>query len=244
MSESRTIVLNGRELPYTLKRSARRRTIGFQIDQHGLSVRAPDHVRVGRIERALRQRESWITEKLTAWRARPQRPAPAFATGDALPFLGRDLSLRVIDLEKGVRTQVERDGDVLTVRVDPDLAGELRAATVKRALTRWYKRQAEQVYAPLLAGHARTLGKPAPKLIVRQQERRWGSCDSSGVIRMNWRLIGAEERLIDYVCAHEAAHLVEPNHSAAFWRVVAGLTPDYRDREKQLREQQFLIVPF
>jgi len=244
VSESRTITLNGRKTPYRLARSARRRTIGLQVGRDGLVVRAPAAAGLSRIERAVTSREDWICGKLEAWAARPSRPAPRFETGDRLPWLGRDLRLEVRALARGARTRVDRDGEMLGVRLDPALAGELRAATARRALERWYRREAEAAFAPRLARFAEALGRPAPRLIVRSHKARWGSCDPRGVIRMNWRLVGAEDALIDYVCAHEAAHLVEANHSSAFWAVVEALIPDHKARRRRLRDTEGLIAPF
>ena len=244
MTESRVIHFKEQAVPYGLIRSSRRRSIGFEVSHDGLTVRAPDGVSIARIERALYDRAAWIAAKLAKWDAKPRRAEPRFETDDVYPFLGGALRLTVSDLKQGVRTRITRQDDSLLVCVDPALEEELRAATVRRALERWFKREAEALYAPLIARHAAALGKPLPKLIVRSQKRRWGSCDARGVIRMNWRLIGAEERLIDYVCAHEAAHLVEANHSSRFWAVVERLMSDYRDRRKALRDTESTIAPF
>lgn len=241
--ESREIRLGGRSLAYALVRSSRK-TIGIEVGPEGLKVRAPQRTSEERIERAVRRQTDWILRKLEKWESRPQRPEPRFETGERFSYLGGELHLTVRDLERGVRTKLRREGDELIVEVDPELSGELRAATVKRALKRWFTTQAEALYAPRIALYAAALGKPRPKLLIREQKARWGSCDSRGVIRMNWRLIGARREVIDYVCAHEAAHLVEPNHSPAYWRIVGEISPNYKKYRKELRENQAKIPPF
>jgi len=181
-------------------------------------------------------RQDWILAKLDEWADRPSAPVIRFETGDALVFRGGPLSLEVRDLTKGVRTKISHDGDRLIVDVDPDTNGNLRTAAVRGAVTRWYRREAETHLAPRVHAHAETLGRSVRKVVVRDQKRRWGSCDSEGVIRLNWRLIMMDDALSDYVCAHEAAHLVEANHSPAYWAVVERLVPDWKARRKALNE--------
>ncbi|MCW5725083.1 MAG: M48 family metallopeptidase [Maricaulaceae bacterium] len=242
--EARDITLAGRRVDYALARSARRRTVGLVVDHGGLRVLVPAHVGAREIERILQDRAGWITEKLDKWAQRPQPEQRRFEAGERLPWLGAHLVLQVRDNPSGARTRVRRDGYDLVVEVDPHLAGESRRRAVKAGLERWYKTEAKRVFAPLLAQYAASLGKPPPKLIVRGQKRRWGSCDPKGVVRMNWRLMGADIGLIAYVCAHECAHLVEANHSPAFWALVARLMPDWKDRRRRLTATGAAITPF
>ncbi len=88
---------------------------------------------------------------------------------------------------------------------------------------------------PRVEAFAAQLGRPVRKVVIRDQKRRWGSCSPDGTIRLNWRLLGFPENLVDYVCAHEAAHLVEANHSPAFWRTVERLMPDWRAHRAEMR---------
>lgn len=237
----RSIRLGGREIAYTLKRS-NRRTIGFSIGREGLSVTAPRRIGERVIEEALATRSDWILTKLDAWAARPAPRELRLETGASLPWLGGELTL-VLDAS-GVRTTVRREDDRLVLRHDPELAGELRERTLTAALQRYYKREGAALMAPRVETYAGQLGRPLRKVIVRDQKRRWGSCAADGTIRLNWRLMGFPEELIDYVCAHEAAHLVEPNHSPAYWRVVERLMPDWKARRRRMREDADRWVAF
>jgi predicted metal-dependent hydrolase len=139
---------------------------------------------------------------------------------------------------------VRRAGDRLVLKADPSLTGELRSRTLTGALQRFYKREGEALLAPKVEAYAAALGKPVRKVIVRDQKRRWGSCAADATIRLNWRLMGFPEDLIDYVCAHEAAHLVEANHSPAYWRVVESLMPDWQVRRARMRDEADRWVAF
>lgn len=241
MSERRSITLNGREIAFELRRSDRR-TIGFSVGRDGLAVTAPRRVAEREIGRALASKAGWILSRLEAWENRPARRELRLETGERLPWLGGELELRL--LGEGVRTTVRRESERLLVRHDPALAGELHTRTLTAALQRYYRREGEALMAPKVEGFAARLGRPVKKVIVREQKRRWGSCAPDGTIRLNWRLMGFPEDLIDYVCAHEAAHLVEHNHSPAYWRVVAGLMPDWKARRQRMREEAERWVAF
>ena len=233
-TERARIALGGREIAYTLKRS-NRRTIGFRINADGLSVTAPRLAPRRVVEDALREKSRWILAKLTEWENRPARRALAWESGDLLPVLGEDHELDII--ERGVRTTVKREPGRLLVTVDPEAEGALRTRAIRSGLERWARREALSVMEPMVRRHAAALGRKAGKVTVREQKSRWGSCSSDGSIRLNWRLIGFPEPLVDYVCAHEAAHLSVPNHSAAFWAEVDRLTPDWKALRKQMRDE-------
>jgi hypothetical protein len=236
-----SIQLAGRAVAFTLRRSDRR-TIGFSIGRDGLSVSAPRRVSEGEIRRALESKSGWILSKLEAWEARPAPRELVLESGASLPWLGGDLVLDLVG--EGVRTTVRRDGARLVIRHDPALAGELRTRTLSAALQRFYKREGEALMTPKVEAYAARLGRRVRKVVVRDQKRRWGSCAPDGTIRLNWRLMGFPEDLIDYVCAHEAAHLVEANHSPAYWHVVAALMPDWKPRRQRMRDEADRWVAF
>jgi predicted metal-dependent hydrolase len=241
VSQARTIILAGQEIAFTLKRS-RRRTIGFSISRDGLSVTAPMRVSEREIGRALESKAGWILTKLADWSNRPAPRELALESGESLPWLGGELTLDIRG--EGVRTTVRREEERLVIKADPTLTGELRERTLKSALQRFYKREGEALMAPKVEAYAARLCRPVRKVIIRDQKRRWGSCASDATIRLNWRLMGFPEDLIDYVCAHEAAHLVQPNHSPAYWRVVESLMPDWQDRRHRMRAEADRWVVF
>jgi hypothetical protein len=90
--------------------------------------------------------------------------------------------------------------------------------------------------APKVDAYADALGARRPKVSVREQTRRWGSCSQDGSIRMNARLMAFPEPLIDYVCAHEACHLKVMDHSPRFYALLDTIMPDHRERQRALRE--------
>lgn len=197
-----------------------------------------------RIREAVESRKDWIANKLSEWAIKPQPRQAKFEDGEIFPYLGGHIRLCVIENTEGARTRTRFSDATLTLSIDPELTGDLRAATLRRAMERWYRKEAAARFPERVEHYARQLERTVTSVQVREQKRRWGSCDSKGVIRLNWRLIGAEPDLIDYVCAHEVAHLIEPNHSPRFWAVVEGLMPDWKRRRRQLNASAAGFVPF
>jgi predicted metal-dependent hydrolase len=80
------------------------------------------------------------------------------------------------------------------------------------------------------------IGVTPKTVLIREPKQRWGSCDANGALRLNWRIIQASPKLIDYVIAHELIHINHPNHSPTFWSNLGRVMPDYEQRREMLRK--------
>lgn len=213
-------------IEYTLKRSLRRRSITFVIDEDGLRVGAPWHAPQRRIESLLGKHARWISRKLGEWRSR--RPAPfMWRAGTAVMALGEPLTL-VLD---PARPATARDGNLLWIAANEETGSGVLAAQV----TAWLRSTAQGWFEQRAAHYAPALGVPLPAISLSNAKSRWGSCHPGGRVRLNWRLIQMPPDLIDYVVVHELAHLREANHSQSFWRWVDSVLPDYEQRRHALR---------
>jgi predicted metal-dependent hydrolase len=230
----RELLLDGQPVAYSLRR-ARRRSIGFSVAAEGLSVAAPRWVTIGEIERALQAKADWILRKLVEQRERERRlQAAAVVWGDgcSLPYLGEPMTVR---LAPGLAGRARFDDEsrhlhlALTHAAGTD---ELRAAVQS-----WLQRQARGHFEQRCQHYAAALGVSYTRLSLSSAQTRWGSANANGAIRLNWRLIHFAPPVIDYVVAHELAHLREMNHSARFWAVVRSVVPDYEQARRQLRDE-------
>lgn len=111
----------------------------------------------------------------------------------------------------------------------------------KKSLHHWYIQQAEEILTDKTAQIAEQLGVFVAQVQIKKFKSRWGSCHQGGVIKYNWPLIQAPEKIIDYVVVHECAHLIEMNHSQAFWEIVESLCPTYKQRRKWLQDMTFKL---
>ena len=149
----------------------------------------------------------------------------ALADGSVIPLLGKPHRVRHAP---GARTLIElREGEIV---VGGGAAGlELRVAA-------WLRAEARRLLAARSRAHATALGLEPLRVTVRDTRSRWGSCSANGALSYCWRLVLAPGPVLDYVAAHEVAHLVEMNHSAKFWSIVARLCPDYQRHRHWLKQ--------
>ena len=197
-----------------LKRSSRARRFSLRVSRLDgkVTLSMPLRAREGEALAFLKGNEDWLRQTLVTM------PAPslqAVGHGAVIPVEGRGLTLTPAT-GRGVRV----DGDRLLVPGDP--------ATVGPRVAAWLKVLARDRLATASTRYAGLVGRRYTSLAIRDTRSRWGSCSPDGRLMYSWRLILAPPQVLDYVAAHEVAHLVELNHSPAYWRVVTGICPDWK----------------
>jgi hypothetical protein len=220
---------------YRVIRSPRRRkTIAVTVDQPGVvTVSAPADTPPERVEATVRRRAGWIVRHNGAAAAAP--PPRRFVSGESLPYLGRSVRLTVRPTDEG-RVAVRFHHWQFDVDVPRSLAGEERGAAVRAAFEAWYRERAALKLPPRVDRIGRLIGARPRAVLIRDQRTRWASCAPDGTLRFNWRAIMAPPTILDYIVAHELAHLRVRAHNAEYWGVVAQAIPDYRLRRQRLRE--------
>ncbi len=227
--EQRSIELAGRIIPYTLKRSTRRRSIGLQINDEGLTVSMPLRASEKWLHSVLQEKAAWVLDKLENWQGK-RMPAQRWEDGETVLFRGENFTLRIVS--GLVRATPQLSGNELII---PVYDTSNRKAVVRKLLN-WYKQEAEQVFRECVEHFAPQMQVSPKSLKLTSARTQWGSCTVEGVIRLNWQLVTMPLHLIDYVVVHELAHLVEMNHSPAFWKIVEQACPDYREIRAELRQ--------
>ena len=229
--QPRSIALADRIVPYTIKRR-QRRSLSLTIDHRGLRVLGPMRTTLREVEQLILSHEDWILRKLDEWREERFHRDWTIHGAEPLPYLGSPLP--VITRSHALRkpSLMLEEGMLVLATHDPaDIARN------HRALVLWLRERAMSCFEARVAIYAAQLGVPMPKLALTQAKTRWGSCNSRGHIRLNWRLVHLPLPLIDYVVAHELAHLKEMNHSPRFWAVVETMMPNWREAKRALRAQ-------
>ncbi|GAB2825201.1 SprT family zinc-dependent metalloprotease [Comamonas piscis] len=239
---NRSILLQGQKVAYLLQR-AKRRSIGFVVSEEGLVVRAPRWVTQPGIDEALQEKADWIVRKIAEMQRRRANSLSAsirWEDGASLPFLGQPLQL-VLDSEQrvarsGAVWRVVEEGDVATSRLYLALPPQAGPSQIRDLVQAWFVQSARQHFLARLAHFAPLLGVHYTSLRLSSAETRWGSAKSDGSIRLNWRLMHYAPAVIDYVVAHELAHLRVMDHSPRFWDTVAEVVPDHRALRQQLKD--------
>ena len=233
----RTLTLGASTLQYRLKRSARR-SIGFSIDGTGLTITAPRWVTLADIESAIAEKQRWIFAKLTEWQSRvEQRALPRIEWGDGaqVPYLGKPVRVTLGAAQLGF----DEAARVLALPLPPHADPQ----QIKDRVQGWLQGEATRIFGERLQVYAARLGVEFRAYALSSAATRWGSCSSDGRIRLNWRLIHFPLSIVDYVVAHELAHLREMNHSPRFWKTVESIFPEFREARKALRQHPPELVP-
>lgn len=217
--EQRVILEGTPPVEVTLKRSARARRLSLRVSRLDgrVTLTLPKRLPVSEAEAFAREKESWLRRQLDS-----QPEVVLVGVGMSITVEGE--TLRIVTGE-GRNTRVE--GDRLIVPGPPDAA----AARVRAFL----KLLARDRLVAASDHYASVLGVRYGRVTLRDTRSRWGSCTSAGNLMYSWRLILAPPEVLDYVAAHEVSHLVEMNHSPAYWKVVARLLPDYQAPRRWLK---------
>ena len=234
------LLLGEHRVPFELKR-ARRRSIGFMVGPEGLAVSAPKWVGLAEIESVLVGKQGWILRKLHEQQERQRRQKAArveWRDGSVVPFLGESV---ILVLDPRCTGAVLHTADntlpgVPHLTLHLGLPEQASAEQVRELVQSWLQRQARRIFEERCAIYTQRMGVRMTRLSLSSAATRWGSASADGSIRLNWRLVHFGLSVIDYVVAHELAHLREMNHSAAFWEVVRSVVPGYEQARTALRD--------
>ncbi|TGP41938.1 M48 family peptidase [bacterium M00.F.Ca.ET.228.01.1.1] len=238
-SKLRSLTIGSRTLHYALKRSARR-SIGFAIDSTGLTITAPRWVTLADIETAITEKQRWIFAKLIEWQTRVEQralPKVDWKDGAQVPYLGQPVRVK-LGSPQGTLAFSAQDCALqvpLPLQADPQ--------QIKDRVQGWLQGEAKRLFGERLAIYAEKLGVNYRAYALSSAATRWGSCSSDGKIRLNWRLIHFPLSIIDYVVAHELAHLREMNHSPRFWQTVESIFPEFREARQTLKSHPPELLP-
>ena len=212
-------------LEIVLRRSGRARRLSLRVSRLDgrITLSLPAHVREAEAMRFVRAEEAWIRKAVTGAAVRS-----VVALGSVLPVAGR-----MLVLEPGTGRTPVVEGERLLVPGDPAQVG-VRVAALLKLIARDRLAEASDRYAE-------RIGRRYTRLSLRDTRSRWGSCTAAGGLMYSWRLAMAPPEVLDYVAAHEVAHLAEMNHSRAFWDVVEGSMPDYARHRRWLKREGHLL---
>jgi predicted metal-dependent hydrolase len=197
-------------------RQARRYTLRIQSATREVVLTIPPRGTLKEAREFAQKHGGWIAARLD----RLPRAAP-FADGVVVPLRGEPHRIVHRRAVRGtVWTETEADGARLLC-----VAGN--APHIDRRIGDFLRREAKRELELASLRHADALGVRVKRVSVRDQSSRWGSCSTTGVLSFSWRLILAPSFVLDYLAAHEVAHLIEMNHSARFWRLVEKLCADH-----------------
>jgi predicted metal-dependent hydrolase len=230
LPQSATLEIGGRAVALAVRRSLRARRLHLRIDPVHADVELVLPRGVG-LQEGLRfagDKRAWLAGRLSAIPAHIP-----FADGISIPVLGEALTIRHRPERRG---GVQRQGTDLLVSGGGD--------HVTRRVRDWLKAQARAELSARSRLCAARIGRQVARVRIGDPKSRWGSCSARGALAYSWRLVLAPLHVLDYVVAHEVAHLIEPNHGRRFWRLVATLAENAQLARAWLRQHGNVLLRY
>ncbi len=210
-------------------RSSRRKTAEIRVRAGAVSILVPALVSVKKIDELLEKKQRWIVEKIALQHQIIPPAVKKYVSGEMFRYLGDDYRLQV---KSGPFAPVKLTNEMLVVCVP---GGSSQPGVVRNTLLRWYEQQAQIQLAEKVHRLAPRVGAQPTSIEIKTFKARWGSCSIKGKLQFNWLIILAPDHVVDYVVVHELCHLLQHNHSAAYWREVERVMPEYREYREWLK---------
>jgi len=235
-SEAGTVHVCGEMVRFIIERSRRRkRTIAFRMESDfSLRLLVPVSANLRTVTRIIQSHAPWLARKLEQQKRIP--PSCSFVDGDFFPYMGHKCRLHVTQGNSKPQSCILYPKRLCIHVPDEALSPDSVCEEVKLEIALWAKKRARSLFKKRLDFWANQLGVKYTKLIIVDPEKRWGSCSANNIIRLNWRLIMAPLKVIDYVVLHELSHIRHKDHSRRFWGFLESHMPDWHARRKLLRE--------
>ncbi len=214
-------------LVFEVRRSPRRATLGLTVDRGGeLVIHAPESSDRDELARWTRSKLLWVHRKLLdKTDVLPRVREPEFVSGESFCYLSKTFRLKIV---RGTNEPFKFDGKNF-------LLSESARAKAAAHFRHWYIQTGAGWFRHRVNLLIRRLGIEAKRIHIRDLGYHWGSCGKNGIVYFNWKLLQLPPRVIDYVIAHEFAHLLEPHHGPELWRILDRSLPDWRARAEELK---------
>ncbi|MEO0327187.1 MAG: SprT family zinc-dependent metalloprotease [Pseudomonadota bacterium] len=203
---------------------ARRLTLRILPDGSGLKITTPDHVSDHEISAFVDRNRNWVAARMK------RMPDTIYVTtGAMVPYLGQEYRIEKSGRLRGVvEPSMTDENPVLLVPGDDK--------TIGRKLLSWFKQEARRELNLAVSRHSQSLDVRPKQLRITDTTSRWGSCSTTRTLSFSWRIIMAPPEVLDYLAAHEVAHLREMNHSARFWSLVKDICPEMEKHKAWLKQ--------
>ena len=227
-----TVILEGKTISFTLKRSFRAKLIWLTFKpESGLQVTVPQRYSLSELPDFLRHNSSWILRHQVCQHVHSDLPPAVRKPLDSIFYLGKTVPIvRKVGLRGSIAFSAASNELVVTQKSDSD--------NLEEAVYLWMKAQAHKLITEKVTDWSAKLKVEFKRITIRNQKSRWGSCSHLLNLSFNWRLIMVPEEVLDYVVIHELCHLKEMNHKKVFWKTVAGYCPRWREHRTWLNHHR------
>jgi predicted metal-dependent hydrolase len=208
-----------------------------------VEFKAPQGLNPEIIKEMVSRKAGWICKKLELFETNKlPNQKKMYVEGEIYLYLGKEYSLEIVALASIKKPFTILKDSELVVMIPEETSESSFPTMVKEAIWNFYSYRAEEEVGNIINHYSKRLGITPPLFKVKYQKRRWGSCSANNVMRINFQLIMAPPKQLEYVVVHELCHIREKNHSSRFWKHVENLMPGYEIHRKDLRKDGWKYV--
>ncbi len=228
-------------IDYTIIRRPRRKTASIIVKpDKTVQIVVPEFLSDDAIAKLFVKKTRWINSKIaeideSGHNFQPHR----YEEGESFPYRGKNYQLLTLI---GSRTEVTLNGDNIIVPLPPKLPEKAKSRFIHTTLELWYTRNAREILTEKTYQLGSLCHLQPASVGIKDYKSRWGCCFGDGRIYFNWRIIAAPDSIVDYVIIHELCHLVEPNHSKQYWKIVEKIIPDWKKRRGWLKQNGYTLA--
>ena len=236
MIEQDSFLFGKTQIDYDVVYSPRRRNATLAVyPLKQVEITVPSNIQQEKIKALVERKAVWVIKQLVWFDQITQiSSTKEYVNGESFLFLGRQYRLK-LNKENG-KTEVRLRGRELEVTLKKQDNSKDVKTLIKVAIWHWYREQALKNIDESVSYYCKKLGIRKPKITIKNQYKRWGSCTSKNVVIFNFRIAMAPVSQLNYVVAHELVHIKHKDHSPKFWKKLNSIMPDYQDRKEELKQ--------
>jgi len=220
---------------YQVIRRPRRKTAYISVETDcSVWVLVPFTLTEEKVIELVNRKSRWIRTKIAHFQGINQKQKQSeYVSGESLTYLGRNYRLKIVPDAASQDVKLMDGKFYVHLPAEADLHD--RDQLIVRQLTGWYKERAVIRLRQKTIRYAKQMGLVPVAVGLKDYSSRWASCHTDSKIYFNWKIIIAPHSIVDYVVVHELCHLVHPDHSKQFWKLLETVLPDYKERKEWLK---------
>lgn len=224
-------------IEYSLVQNSNIEDISITVDWiDGVTVSVPSSFECHKLDQILYNKAPWILKKWAEFEEMAAPPTPyEYISGEKFKYINRAYKLKVNACSNTKVTSLIFQQGKFIATTPKKLSDGERKQQLERLFQQWYITTGQAKITERVKLYASKMGVTPSKVVLKDQKMRWGTCTQQHAIYINWRVLMAPMRVIDYVLVHELAHINYANHSKEYWQFLRSIMPDYEERKEWLR---------
>lgn len=242
MIEQDSILFGKTQIDYDIVYSSRRKNATLSVyPLKQVEITVPNTIEQNKIRELVEKKAKWVIKQLIWFDQITQiTSTKEYVTGESFLYIGRQYRLK-LNKENG-KTEVKLRGRELEVTLKKPNDGQDVKTLIKISVWNWYREHALKKIDDLVTIYSKKIGIKKPKITIKNQYKRWGSCTSKNILIFNFKIAMAPMSQIEYVVAHELCHVRYKDHSGKYWKLLRSIMPDYEVRKETLRKEGWQYV--